>query len=264
MQDDRHASASGVDAASSPWTHYLVLDFEATCERNDPTQKQWSELIEFPCVLLDANDLRTVGEFSTFVRPTQRQQLTAFCTELTSITQDQVDAAQPLEIVLKRFSTWLPEMLGTDDLSRVLPITCGEPDLQYMLPNECKRKGLPVPAPLKYYCNIKKPFSGLLACKAGGMTNMLRQLNLRLEGVHHRGIDDARNIARLVVKLVQLGAEIDVTGGNAPSRPIGSCGESASAAHLCKQSSAAAAAECVAEARPAAAAVPTLRVVDLG
>lgn len=40
--------------AAGKWTHYLVLDFEATCDRNDPTQKSSSEVIEWPCVLLDS------------------------------------------------------------------------------------------------------------------------------------------------------------------------------------------------------------------
>ena len=147
------------------------------------------------------------------VRPTQRPKLTEFCSQLTSITQDQVDQAPTLDEVLRIFGAWLPSVLGTDDTSRVLPITCGEPDLSSMLPRECERKGLQVPSVLRRYCNVKKPFSGLLAKKAGGMTAMLAKLNLPLEGRHHLGIDDARNIARIVVKLASLGATIDVTGG---------------------------------------------------
>ena len=68
--------------------------------------------------------------------------MTAFCTQMTGITQATVDAAEPIDAVLKR---WLPAMLGTDDVSGVLPVTCGEPDLKAMLPRECARKGLQVP-----------------------------------------------------------------------------------------------------------------------
>ena len=203
---------AGDEDDTSPWTHYLVLDFEATCAENDPTQRQWSELIEFPCVLVDARSHATVAEFRSMVRPTQRPTLTAFCTHLTSITQDQVATAPTLDEVLRRFGAWLPNVLGTDDTSRVLPVTCGEPDLASMLPRECQRKGLQVPSVLQRYCNIKKPFSGLMATKAGGMTAMLQKLNLPLQGHHHLGIDDARNIARIVVKLASLGATIGVTG----------------------------------------------------
>ena len=51
-------------ASTSRWSHYLVLDFEATCAENDPTQKQWSEIIEFPAVLIDAHTHETVAAVS--------------------------------------------------------------------------------------------------------------------------------------------------------------------------------------------------------
>lgn len=211
--------ASSIDVAADPpppttgWSHYLVLDFEATCERNDPTQSSWSEIIEFPCVLMDAHTLKVVDEFSSFVRPTGRPKLTAFCTELTSIKQTDVDAAPPLDDVLRAFSAWLPRALGSDDAqAAVLPVTCGEPDLTTMLPRECRVKGLRVPSVLTRYCNVKVPFSASGRKKAG-MAGMLKQLDLRLEGTHHRGIDDARNIARIVAHLASSGVAIDQTGG---------------------------------------------------
>lgn len=210
---DRHWDAWDDDAAETGWTHYLVLDFEATCERDDKTQKHWSEIIEFPCVLVNADGLEVVSEFSTFVQPTGRPKLTAFCTELTSITQADVDLAPLLEDVLRSFNRWLPSALGSDDTSCVLPVTCGESDLSSMLPRECERKGLRVPAVLQRYCNIKIPFRRLTATKKMGMDGMLQQLNLPLVGRHHRGIDDARNIARIAMKLAQLGGRIDQTGG---------------------------------------------------
>ena len=203
-------------AAAPKYTYYLVLDFEATCAESDPTQSAWSEIIEWPCILVDARTLRVVAEFHEYVRPTGRPQLTSFCTKLTGITQPQVDTAEPIDVVAKRFGAWLPATLGTDDLSGVLPITCGEPDLSAMLPLECTRKGLRVPPVLKRYCNIKRPFKELLGVAPGGMAKMLRTLNLRLEGRHHSGIDDARNIARIVAAIAGRGAAIDVTG-RAPS-----------------------------------------------
>jgi len=205
------AASEAPTTTAAGWSHYLVLDFEATCEEDDPTQASWSEIIEFPCVLLDAITLQVVSEFSTFVRPTGRTTLTKFCTSLTSITQADVDGAPTLDEVLRRFGAWLPSVLGSDDTSRVLPVTCGEPDLSAMLPRECKRKGLQIPAVLRRYCNIKRPY---VACglKSRGMSGMLDQLGLPLVGHHHRGIDDARNIANIAVQLVRMGSTIDQTG----------------------------------------------------
>merc|ERR1719247_530438 len=82
-----------------------------------------------------------------------------------------------------------------------------------MLPSECARKQLQVPPALRRYCNVKKPFAAHLGTKAGGMSSMLAKLGLPLIGRHHLGIDDARNIARVVIRLRELGASVDATGG---------------------------------------------------
>eukprot|EP00929_Paragymnodinium_shiwhaense_P035101 TRINITY_DN19005_c1_g2_i1.p1 TRINITY_DN19005_c1_g2~~TRINITY_DN19005_c1_g2_i1.p1 ORF type:complete len:269 (+),score=45.43 TRINITY_DN19005_c1_g2_i1:74-880(+) len=198
------------------WSHILVLDFEATCEQDDPTQKDWSEIIEWPCVLLDAQTLEQVGEFRELVRPTERPLLTEFCTQMTSITQDQVDAASDINEVRQRFNSWLAGAIGNADASAVLPCTCGEPDLQQMLPREFARKGLQLPTVFMKYCNIKKPFEAHMGSRAGGMAGMLKQLDIPLVGHHHLGIDDARNIANIVRALVKRNVVMDVTGGPAP------------------------------------------------
>jgi inhibitor of KinA sporulation pathway (predicted exonuclease) len=46
--------------------------------------------------------------------------------------------------------------------------------------------------------NIKRAFAKYHGCKPCGMDKAMRHAGLKLEGTHHRGIDDARNIARLL------------------------------------------------------------------
>ena len=41
------------------------------------------------------------------------------------------------------------------------------------------------------------------------MTDMLEKLNIELVGTHHSGIDDSRNIARIVQKLAKDGHIFD-------------------------------------------------------
>ncbi len=108
-------------------------------------------------------------------------------------------------------------MLGTDDTTGVLPVSCGEPDLRDMLPRECARKGLQVPPVLRRYCNVKKPFCAHTGGKSGGMAAMLQTLDLPLTGHHHRGIDDARNIAKIVAHRASTRVPLDVTGGLRPT-----------------------------------------------
>ncbi len=45
------------------------------------------EIIEFSCAILDAQSLQIVAEFQRYCRPTEHPVLTAFCTELTGISQ---------------------------------------------------------------------------------------------------------------------------------------------------------------------------------
>jgi hypothetical protein len=41
---------------------------------------------------------------------------------------------------------------------------------------------------------------------------MLKHLKMDLVGRHHSGIDDCRNLARIVIRLIEDGATLDVTG----------------------------------------------------
>jgi len=190
------------------------MDFEATCERDD---RRWPhEIIEFPAQLIDCKTLQVVDEFREFVRPTEKPQLTAFCTELTGIKQKDLVTADTLDVVLKRFQQWLSGHVGHDP-GAALPVTCGDWDLERMLPGEARRKHLQYPAALKGWCNIKQPFEELMGHSGKGMAHMLQALCLKLIGHHHSGIDDTRNIGRILVELVQrFGQQLTWTSGRFP------------------------------------------------
>ena len=167
-----------------------------------------------PAVLVDAATLTKVDEFRALVRPTERPTLTRFCTELTSITQADVDGADALPEVLGRFEAWTATHGLRDAPAAALPVTCGDWDLEKMLPGECRRKGLAVPAVLRSWCNVKRPFAAQTGqTKAPGMAGMLAALGLPLVGHHHLGIDDSRNIAAIVCELRRRGAAVVATGG---------------------------------------------------
>lgn len=206
--------------------HLIVLDFEATCDDVNPPSPQ--EIIEFPSVLLSAHTFDVIAEFESFVRPAHHPVLTPFCRELTGIEQDQVDAAPPFADVFAAHQAWLrehglPLEPGADGLSYAF-VTCGDWDLKTMLPAQlraCDRVSDEAPAPYRQWINVKHPFRATTKQKRGntGMPQMLAQLGLELEGRHHRGIDDCRNIARLVRALAEAGATFELTGGLAPLAP---------------------------------------------
>ena len=171
-------------------------------------------------MLVDAATLTKVDEFRALVRPTERPTLTRFCTELTSITQADVDGADALPEVLGRFEAWAATHGLRDAPAAALPVTCGDWDLEKMLPVECRRKGLAVPAVLRSWCNVKRPFAAQTGqTKAPGMAGMLTALGLPLVGHHHLGIDDSRNIAAIVCELRRRGAAVVATGGRGAGGP---------------------------------------------
>src|SRR5262245_14881062 len=73
--------------------HYLVIDLEATCDENHRIPRERTENIEIGAVLVAESTLKIEHELQTFVRPVLHPKLTPFCTKLTSIRQEDVDAA---------------------------------------------------------------------------------------------------------------------------------------------------------------------------
>lgn len=98
--------------------YFVVIDFEATCERDSRIYPQ--EIIEFPAVLVDAANGRIVSSFRTYVRPRHHPRLTAFWSELTGIWQDQVDSGMDLEQSLLMHDVWLMEAGATKNCLTVV------------------------------------------------------------------------------------------------------------------------------------------------
>lgn len=187
--------------------YYLcVLDFEATCWK-DSSNKEKMEIIEFPSVLYKIDEKNKsaefVSEFSKYVRPTIVPILTEFCTELTGIQQNSVDTADTIDIVYKQHRQWISEYVQPND--KFIIATCGAWDLFTQLPREIKNKSLQKNAYYNKFINVKSEFEYFYNKKSGGMANMLTKLNLPLIGRHHSGIDDTRNIAAIMLKMIKDG-----------------------------------------------------------
>jgi len=194
--------------------YLVVLDFEATCDSGSRIDPQ--EIIEFPSVLYDLETRQVIDEFSTFVRPEHHPVLTPFCTELTGITQQEVDDAPVFRAVLSQHIAWLSGhgLLQPAREDQFALVTCGDWDLNAMLPNQCATAGVSIgelPVCYRRWTNIKTVFEATMRKRAGGMVGMLKALKLKLEGRHHRGIDDCRNITRIARDLQCRGASFAIT-----------------------------------------------------
>ena len=189
--------------------YYLVLDFEATCDQGKAPKPQ--EIIEFPVLKVNAKTLTTESVFHTYVQPTAHPILTPFCTELTGITQDKVDGQPTLAEVLQKLHSWLESNGLLNPGVSFCFVTCGDWDLKTMLPSQCKYFNIPIQNYFQRWINIKHVFRDVTRQKPSGMPTMLKYFDLSLDGRHHSGIDDSKNIAKILAKLAEIQPNIQPT-----------------------------------------------------
>ena len=173
------------------YNYYLVLDLEATCCDEGSIKRHKMEIIEIGAVMVEAGNLTVIDEFQSFIKPIRYPVLTEFCKSLTSIAQAQVDRAPSYPEASDRLKQWL------SNYSNGVFGSWGDYDRNQFKQDSKFHK---VPFPIAYpHVNLKQLFSTAQALsKRYGMAEALQLANLPLEGTHHRGIDDARNIAKLL------------------------------------------------------------------
>lgn len=194
------------------YDYFCVVDFECTC---DIVNTKPHEIIEFPAIFLNARTLNVDFEFHRYVRPTEAGKLTVFCKELTGISQELVDDAEPLRIALNAFddfcaSKGLIASARPSQGKRTFCIATDGPwDVCKFLEPECQRKRILGIGPTwRRVVNIRSLFKDHFSLERGGVSTMLSRVGLRFEGREHSGIDDSRNIARLLAILLADGVNI--------------------------------------------------------
>ncbi|XP_062518592.1 ERI1 exoribonuclease 3-like [Corticium candelabrum] len=192
------------------YDYFLVLDFQATCD--DKVRVYPQEVIEFPVLLFNARTFATEDVFHTYVTPTVHPRLSAFCTKLTGITQDKVDGQPTLHETMQRFHEWMASHGLLDPSVKSCFVTCGDWDLKTMLPSLCTYLKLSIPDYFRKWVNIKKVFQRTFhKPKLVDMVPMLDDLGLQLDGRHHSGIDDSKNIAKILIKILEKGVNLRET-----------------------------------------------------
>ncbi|EGN95998.1 hypothetical protein SERLA73DRAFT_185475 [Serpula lacrymans var. lacrymans S7.3] len=234
--------------AKQPYDAFLVLDVEATCLQG--AGFEWpNEIIEWPVCLMKwkdksskgkASQLVVVDEFRSFVKPTWRPQLSQFCTELTGITQTQVNSAPTFPKVLKSFARFLSQN-GLIDPKNGRPLlrfcwcSDGPFDIRDFVVKQCFLSKIPMPVWLRGdVLDVRKVVSAWSASQTmqenyeaktrSASGSRLRSLNIPLqlralglsafEGRQHSGIDDTRNIARIITELARRSIRLE------PNTPI--------------------------------------------
>lgn len=175
----------------------LIVDLEATCWDGNVeglNRKQTvddMEIIEFGCAVVEDNG--TVRDCSSFmVRPQVHPRLSDFCTQLTSITQRDVDAAPVYQSVVPEINQWL-KSYKLDAWG-----SWGNYDKNQISAEQRRHSLVPDFFSLPHI-NIKHQWrQAKVNRRSAGLANALNYHGLSFEGTHHRGIDDALNIARLL------------------------------------------------------------------
>ncbi|XP_048458356.1 ERI1 exoribonuclease 3 isoform X3 [Rhincodon typus] len=172
--------------------NFLVLDFEATCDKQLIKPQ---EIIEFPILKLHGRTLEIEAVFHTYVQPVIHSELTPFCTELTGIVQSMVDGKPTLQQALQMVDDWMRKEGLLDPKVNSIFVTCGDWDLKTMLPGQCQLLGLPVPDYFKKWINLKKAYSFAMGdYPKSGLPFMIKGLNLQHIGKLHSGIETSKNM----------------------------------------------------------------------
>ncbi|MEM7370393.1 MAG: 3'-5' exonuclease [Bacteroidota bacterium] len=172
----------------------IIIDVESTCWKGKPPMGERSEIIEIGCCLLDVKTGELTENQGILVKPVNSR-VSDFCTELTTLTQNQVDAGISFQAACR--------LLQEEYLSKNrVWASFGDYDRK-QFGRQCEATGIPYPFGSRHL-NVKT----LCALKHGwdrevGMAMVLERLDLPLMGTHHRGVDDALNIAKILWTLLQ-------------------------------------------------------------
>ena len=168
----------------------LIIDLESTCWEGNPPPDQVSEIIEVGVATLDVASGEPLEKRSILVKPITST-VSPFCEELTTITQSMLDADG---VTLREACS----ILKREYLSKErLWASWGDYDRR-QFERDCAAKGIGYPfGPT--HLNAKSLYALLRGPgNEVGMARALKDLDIPLEGTHHRGHDDAWNIAKIM------------------------------------------------------------------
>lgn len=172
----------------------LVVDVESTCWEGPPPPEQSSEIIEIGLCPVDMKTLTRLEKRSILIKPSQSE-ISEFCTELTTLTPDMFTHAGSLADAVQTLKN---EFHSKDRLWA----SWGDYDRR-QFERVCADRGVGYPFGPSHL-NVKSLFSAATGIDHElGLDGAFKHLGLKMEGTHHRGDDDALNIAGIVCRLLK-------------------------------------------------------------
>ncbi|MBD2184598.1 exonuclease domain-containing protein [Planktothrix sp. FACHB-1355] len=171
----------------------IIVDVEATCWSESPPPGQENEIIEIGICTLDIATGKRLEKESILVKP-ERSTVSEFCTQLTTLTQAQVDTgisfAEACAMLKQKYLSHQRVWASYGDYDR------------RQFERQCQSRQISYPFGTRHI-NVKTLFAIVHGLSIEvGMDEALQLLNLPLEGTHHRGGDDAWNIAAIFSELL--------------------------------------------------------------
>lgn len=183
--------------------YLLCVDLEATCDEiqvGDPSRAlvvkpSEMETIEIGLVVIDLHKKQKTKSFQSFVRPHLHPVLTPFCKQLTTIAQRDIDSAPSFTDAMQRLRDFIT---AYDDVAWA---SWGSYDAVQIQRdgaiNQCSAILESIP-----HFNVKNWVEYDSGQRPSGLKPCIEKLGIVWDGTYHRGIDDAKNVASVVLQLL--------------------------------------------------------------
>lgn len=172
----------------------LVVDLESTCWEGAPPADQVSDIIEIGICPIDVAACERLEKHSILVRPL-RSEISPFCTQLTTLTAAHLEGAGTLADACR---TLKRDFHSGDRLWA----SWGDYDRR-QFERVCREQQIGYPFGVGHL-NVKTLFAVAFGLEREiGLSEAYDFLGMQMEGTHHRGDDDAWNIAAILCLLLQ-------------------------------------------------------------
>ena len=186
--------------------YIVIVDLEALCwadgeapQAAHSVRSAGSDIIEIGLAVLDTETMEVIDERSIITKPRTALKVSAFCTDLTSLTQEMVDAGEDLDLALAglaaEFGDCALASWGAYDPKQMARAYSGRSYL-----NGCEGQSRKHPFGDTHY-NVRHMAALLTGNGEGDLKATAESLGC-WSGHHHRGVDDARAIAHILARLL--------------------------------------------------------------
>lgn len=177
--------------------NFIIYDLEATCWEGSPPSRV-QETIEIGAVKLNGYG-EVQGTYERFIRPILNPYLSAFCQELTTIEQPQINRSRGFVEVIEDFQDWV-EIFDED----YLLCSWGSFDKK-MLIQDCELHDIEPDWIYDHHINLKKQYKTFKRLnRPWGLKKAVEKEGFEFTGIHHRGISDAENLAKVFIKHLDM------------------------------------------------------------